>query len=316
MKFASVIPLYYGVHTEEAVTILDTNWANLLRVLDTPNAYLDDCMRNDFQLQVKHRPWVIRKPAFADVVDIRNSCPFESAFFGFAEEHFGGNPVSAFAKFDNAEESEKKSTSEALFKDLTEREPFNNGFFMLRFAVDTAVLHIGCVAPAMSNDYEGGLTGVTQSLCSRTYSNRTGTLHVDLVPSAGVSGFKTLIAHYVIDAVSDFEGHLARIAKQPAFRYNPYQIAGPTLPTANRGQIPFEAVQSEGPALELDYVLRPASSGPAITIEWLSDDPFPSGFTPCVYYPECKCCVDPATGKPVYDVPGMVCKLYYVGTSG
>jgi hypothetical protein len=317
MKLASVIPLDYGEHVEEAVTIIDTDWNNLQSVLRAPNEYLADCTTNEFQLDPLHRPWKLRTPAVAELSDVTASCPFTLAFIDFAQQVLGDKVPVLFSDYNLVDEHKKWEASLALLSVLSAMEPFNTGYFILRFAVDTGILHIGYKAPKTNGVYKGRLTDATKSMCKSPYTSRTAILHVDLVRSSRVSDKRHLQAQYAVDAICNFEEHLKRVAARPANRFAPTAERGQTVAGQPRTRLPRERPldRSKEP-LNKRYLISPLNESPRVTLEYIDDAPIPDGYTPCVYYPECHCCAVPGTSLQKYHVGEMVCKLYYVGTSG
>jgi hypothetical protein len=311
MKFASVIPLDYGFHTEEAVTIFDTEWSNLLHVLQTPQDYIYQACQS-YALDPNLTRWKLNDKAVCHLFEIRKSCPMEYTFLDIAQAELAAYGHSAFSELTGGSKMATKKTVAGLHAFATSNAPFNKGFFMLRFAVETGVLHIGYSAPtSFAPCYEGDFTDITFASSGTQESRSSATFHVDIKPKGNAKDYKVLQAQFVVDAISKFSSVLKSINGQKGHRYEHDLVPDRPVGSGRPGLRRSARLTSDGAVLSERILMENFGVPPDVLVENLSDEPFPTNGTPCVYFPGCKCCMSP-TGQTIYKVTEMVCKIYAI----
>lgn len=276
-KSGTVIPLNYGYHLEHAVAIVDTDWNRLADLLEDPNRYFHKA-RKSWKIHgppdVIDNGWIVEEPATAILTPIHKSFHMVSqALMAAGATGIGGVGITQ-------EERSLKGMATLL-----ENKEFQEGFFVVQFALKTSVIHIGYFPPTVKKSrYNGGFTRPT--ICKFGTPGLTClSAHVDLAePPSGYS-FRNIRAAFLLDLISDYGGFLDAVNGDIGYLLDcqmvPDTATASGMPSINVPPVPrsMEAVSSK-------YVLTPSKNFkslalPTVTVDQMGSEELPG--TPCVW---------------------------------
>jgi len=276
-KSAAVVPLNYEYHFEHAVAIVDTDWNRLEELLLDPNRYLH-------RVKARYKligssdgvglPWMVNEPAVAILT------PMNKSLLMVAHALKSSDATGVQSGGTTLERAEQ-----ALNK-IVVKPDFKSGFFVVMFAIDTAVIHVGYLPPDKYNaKYKGGFTKPTLSKCGSAGVSCVSA-HVDLAEPAQGTSIRKIRAEFVIDLVSDYQGFLDMINDAKGYLVETEMVddtptasgSAPPLPVAAQPVV-SEPVSS---LYRLDGI--PTWKGrslPTVTVDGLQSTDEPG--TPCVW---------------------------------
>jgi hypothetical protein len=178
--YASIVPLNYGEHLEHSVTVVDTNWTDVIDLIAAPQTWLtrSSGLFGALPPEVADVGWRLRTPATAVIRPLTlrpELAPLLGGLLGFGEPYaLGSGSVDEW--------------TENLLKNWSQ-PPLDAGLFIAEFALDTSMLFITYMPPVAPTGphYRGTFTDPTAAFLNLAANQALASVHCDLEDRSGTT---------------------------------------------------------------------------------------------------------------------------------